>query len=108
VFVVDYPLLHMGGLFHKIFPHFHYIHFFFKLGGIFVAISMKVRRYSDAYCIPQKTSTKTRGLQRIVDFFWVNSGIFVELSTIVDLYIPNFKRLCDTFAIVVTLFMAFV
>lgn len=40
-------LLHMGGLFHEIFSRFHYFSFFFKMGGIFVIISMKVRHYCD-------------------------------------------------------------
>jgi hypothetical protein len=31
--------------------------FFFKLGRIFIAIAMKVRRYRDEYFLPQKTST---------------------------------------------------
>jgi hypothetical protein len=45
----DKSLLHMGRLFHEIFPHFHYFHVFFKLGRIFVAIATKDRRYSDEY-----------------------------------------------------------
>jgi hypothetical protein len=98
----------MGRLFHKKFPCFHYFQFCFKVGGNFVAIAMKVHRYSDNYCIPQKTSANTHGLQHLVDFLQVNSGIFVTISTIIDLYIPDFKRLCDTFAIVATLFMAYV
>jgi hypothetical protein len=102
------PLLNMDKLFHKNFPCFHYFHFFFKLVGIFIAISMKVRRYSDYYFLPQKTSANTRGLQWLVDFLWANLSIFIALSMIVNLYIPNFKRLCDTFSIVATLFMDFV
>jgi hypothetical protein len=101
-------LVHMGRLFHKIFPRFQYFHFYFKLGGIFVAISTKVRRYSENYCIPQKTSANTHGLQWLVDFLRVNLGIFVAISMIVNLYIPEFKRLCDTFSIVATFFVAFV
>jgi hypothetical protein len=56
-------LLHMGGLFHEIFPRFHYFHVFFKLGTIIVAIATKVHRYSDEYCLPQKAPANTRGLQ---------------------------------------------
>jgi hypothetical protein len=42
------------------------------------------------------------GLQRLVDFLRINSCIFVAISTIIDLYIPDFKRLFDTFSIVAT------
>jgi hypothetical protein len=69
---------------------------------------MKVRRYRDDYLLPQKKSSSTRGLQRVVEFLRVKSGIFDVISTIVDLYIPDFKRLCDAFSIVATLFVAFV
>jgi len=91
------PLLHVGGLFHENFPRFQYFHFVFKLGGIFVAISTKVCCYRDNYCIPQKTSSNTPGLQWLVDFLRVNSSISIAISMIVDIYIPDFKRLCNTF-----------
>jgi hypothetical protein len=66
----------------------------------FVAIAMNVDYLS--------APTNTHGLQWLVEFLRVNSCIFVAISTIIDLYIPNFKRLFDTFAIVVTLFVDFV
>ena len=111
-------LLHMSKLFHKMFPCFHYFHVFFlnragfssilprkfvdiatnrffNLVKIFVAIAMKFHRYCHEILslLPRK--------------FCLSHWLVLTASWLVDLYIPDFKRLCDTIAIVATLFVAF-
>jgi hypothetical protein len=98
----------MGRVFHEMFPRFHYFHFFLNWAGFSSLLPQNFIAIAAIIAYLKKTSANTHGLQQLVDFWQVNSSIFVSILTIVDLYIPDFKRLYDTFDIVATMFVVFV